>query len=227
VNLPTVVRTPLLAAGTAAFRAASKVRGERAIHARGSALRGRLTVEGGAATGAPLLDDPATYEVVVRFSRSLGLPPSLPDVLGLAVRVLDAHGPGLDQDLLLDSTMAPPYLRRLPTPGRDLLGVLYGSLVSYAVDGRPLLLGATAPAGSPQVTDLGDLPVELRLGLLVATPQGPWRQVGTLETTDVLPAPQGRQLRFNPANTGAGLVPGAFLGWRARAYPASHVGADA
>lgn len=225
MSLPRVVTTPLVAAGTAAFRVASKVRGERAIHARGVTLVGRLTVTGGEGTGVPLLDAPASYDVRVRFSRSVGLPGPLPDVLGLAVRVLDAGGPGRDQDLLLDSTLEPALLRRLPVPMRDHLGALYSSLLAFDVHGSPLLVGARALEGS--ATSLGDLPVHVRLALLVATPHGPWRQVGVLRTTDVLPAPQGRQLRFSPATTGGGLVPPAFLGWRARAYPATHLGRDA
>ena len=99
------MRAALVSAGTAAFRLASRVRGERAIHNRGRALTGRLTVSGGGATGVPLLDEPGSYDVLLRLSRSVGLPARLPDILGLAVRVLDAHGPGRHQDLLLDSTL--------------------------------------------------------------------------------------------------------------------------
>src|SRR5688500_3881258 len=62
--------SPLLSLGTSAFRAASRVRGERAIHARGRTLTGRLSVTGGAGTGAPLLDAPGSYDVLVRVSRS-------------------------------------------------------------------------------------------------------------------------------------------------------------
>ncbi|MCW2613197.1 MAG: hypothetical protein JWN08_191 [Frankiales bacterium] len=206
-------------AGTAVVRMASRLRGERAIHARGRALTGRLTVTGGAATGAPLLDEPASYDVVVRLSRSLGLPPRLPDVLGLAVRVLDAHGPGAHQDLLLDSTRAEPVLRRLPLPAHDHLRATHGSLVPYDVGGRRLLIGARGLAGS--ATRLPDVTVA-SFGLLVATAHGPWQQVGTVRTTAELPAPQGRALRFNPAVTGGGLrLAGPFHGWRQRAYPVS------
>lgn len=206
-------------AGTAAFRLASRLRGERAIHAKGRTLTGRLTVTGGAGTGAALLDQPGAYDVVVRLSRSVGLPDRLPDVLGLAVRVLDAHGPGAHQDLLLDSTRPEPLLRRLPWPAYDHLGVTYCSLLPYDVAGRRLLLGARGTGGS--ATTLHGL-VEVSLALLVATPHGPWRQVGALRTDAVLPAPQGREVRFSPAVTGGGLRPaGPFQAWRERAYPVS------
>ena len=210
---------PLVRAGTAGVRLASRLRGERAIHARGRTLTGRLVLPGGAGTGAPLLDEPGAYDVVVRLSRSLGLPPSWPDVLGLAVRVVDAHGPGRHQDLLMDSTRAAPLLRRLPLPAHDHLGVLHGSLLPYAVAGRHLLLGARGAGGSAGT--LEEL-VETAFDLLVATPHGPWRTVGRLRTDAERPAPHGRQVRFNPATTGGGIgLAGPLQSWRARAYPAS------
>jgi len=217
----------LLAAGTALFRVASRLRGERAIHARGRAFSGRVDLPGGAATGSPLLDTPRSYDALVRFSRSAGLPPSLPDVFGLAVRLLDAQGPGAHHDLLLDSTRSAPLLRRLPWPGLHPTAPLYGSLLSYVVDGRRVLLGAQVLTAAPAVRALADLPDRMVVALLLATPRGPWRQIGTVTTTGELPAPKGRRTRFSPANWGGGLQPvGPFEAWRQRAYPASHVAPD-
>ena len=224
--LPRALSAPLVATGTAVVRAASRVRGERAIHARGRTLTGRLSVPGGLGTGAPLLDAPGSYDVLVRVSRSVGLPLPLPDVLGLAVRVLDAHGPGRHQDLLLDATRPEPVLRRLPWLGRDHLGVLHGSLLPYDVAGRRVLLGARPLPGQGAAT-LDQLPDELAYELLVATPHGPWTPWGTVRTDGELPAPQGRQTRFNPWTTGGGIVPaGPWQTWRRRAYDASHVADD-
>lgn len=224
---PSTAPRPLAALATSVVRAASRVRGERAIHAKGTALAGRLTVSGEGSTGAPLLDEPASYDVVLRLSRSVGLADALPDVLGLAVRVLDAHGGGRHQDLLLVSTLPRPLLRMLPVPAYDVLGVTYGSLLPYAVGGRSLLLGARALTPGP-VTRLADLPGGLRFALLVATPHGPWQPVGELTTDGELPAPEGRRVRFNPWNTGGGLRPaGPLQSWRRSAYDAAHVGPDA
>jgi hypothetical protein len=48
-----------------------------------------------------------------------------------------------------------------------------------------------------------------------------------LRTDGGLPAPQGRQTRFNPWTTGGGIRPaGPWQEWRRRAYDASHVAAD-
>ena len=216
----------MVTAGTAAFRLASRVRGERAIHARGRTLTGRLTVTGGLGTGAPLLDAPGSYDVLVRFSRSAGLPEPLPDVLGLAVRVVDAHGPGSDQDLLLDSTRPEPLLRRFPWIARDLLGALYCSLLPYDVAGRHLLLAARPLPGQGS-SGLRDLPDTVSVELLVATPHGAWRPWGVVRTSGRLPAPGGRQTRFNPWTTGGGIRPaGPWQDWRRGAYDASHVAPD-
>jgi len=224
--LPRPWSAPLVAAGTAAFRAASRARGERAIHARGRTLEGRLSVPGGAGTGAPLLDAPGSYDVLVRVSRSAGLPLPLPDVLGLAVRVLDAHGPGDHQDMLLDATRPEPLLRRVPWLGRDHLRVLHGSLLPYDVAGNRVLLGARALPGQGRAT-LDDLPDVLSYELLVATARGPWRAWGTVRTSGELPAPLGRQTRFNPWTTGGGIRPaGPWQTWRREAYDASHVADD-
>lgn len=225
-TLPRALSRPLLTSATAAFRLASRARGERAVHARGRTLTGRLSVPGGAGTGAALLDSPGSYEVLVRLSRSIGLPDALPDVLGLGIRILDAHGPGEHQDLLVDSTRPEPLLRRLPLPARDHLSVLYGSLLPYDVGGRRVLLGARPAAGQPSATAAG-LPDQLVLELLIAAPRGAWQTWGTVRTSGELPAPLGRQTRFNPWTTGGGIRPaGPLQEWRRRAYDASHVAPD-
>lgn len=213
--------------GTAGVRLASRLRGERAVHARGRAFTGWVTIPGGADTGAPLLDTAATFDAVVRFSRSAGLPPWLPDVYGLAVRLVDAFGPGRHQDLLLDATQPAPFLRRLPWPRWDATGALYSSLLPYDVGGRRLLVGAVPVPGTPQARSLAAVPDEVELALLLATAHGPWREVGRVRTSGELPAPEGRRARFTPAMTGGGLRPaGPLQEWRNRSYPASHVADD-
>ena len=194
----------------AVIHAASNVRGQRVLHPRGRTYGGRLVVSGGASYGAPLLDEPGSYDVLVRRSRSAGLPAPLPDIHGLAVRVLDCYGPGRHQDWLVDSTLPQPLLRRLPLP--RFTPQVYSSLLPYDVGGVKLLLGARATTDGYE--------------LLVATPQGPWSQVGHVTVCDVVAG--GRQVRFDPWTTGAGITPtGLVQELRRGAYPAAHVGADA
>ena len=217
----------LVDVGTAGIRLASRIRGERAIHARGRAFTGVARLPGGLGTGAPLLDRPGTYDAVVRSSRSAGLPSWLPDVYGLAVRLVDAHGAGRHQDLLLDATQPAPLLRRLPWPRWDATSALYSSLLPYDVGGHRMLVGAVHAPATPGARSLDELPDEVELALLLATAHGPWREVGRVRTTGELPAPAGRELRFTPGMTGGGLRPaGPFQEWRNRSYPASHVADD-
>jgi len=79
----------------AVFRGLKAVRPVRPIHPRGISLVGELTLTGAAgraaaglpaASGVTWLDDAGTRQVRGRFSRSVGLPESLPDILGLALR---------------------------------------------------------------------------------------------------------------------------------------------
>lgn len=215
--------------GAAVVHAASLVRGERVIHAKGTTLGARLLVPGGADLGVPLLDEPGRYDCLVRFSRSLGLPDRLPDILGVAVRVLDAHGSQEHQDLLLDSTMSPPLVRRMPLPMYDLLGALFSTLTPYELDGRRLLLGLLPDPAAPPTRLLDQLAGRgdgTRLRLAVASAHGAWREVAVLELGRQVE--RGREVRFSPDVTGGGIRPAGWLqDLRRSAYRASHVGPDA
>ncbi|MCW2714011.1 MAG: hypothetical protein JWN88_1058, partial [Frankiales bacterium] len=211
------------------FRAASAVRGERAIHAKGKTFTGTVDIPGGAGVGLALFDEPQRYDAVIRFSRAVGLPDLVPDFLGLALRLLDAGGPGEHQDLVMDTGAAPPVLRNLPLPARNLMGSTYSTLLPFGAEGRRLLVGAQPWAG-PRVTSLERLVdvLPVRLRLVVAFQTGPWRPVGEVVCRAEMPAPVGRQVRFSPYQDGGDLVPvGRINAWRKGAYEASHVGRDA
>src|SRR4051812_31288290 len=85
-----------------AFGAVARARDDRALHPDGVVFAGAIT---GALFGA--------RRALVRISRGGGLPETLPDVRGCAIRVLDAHGSGRHQDLLLASSLAAPVGRHL------------------------------------------------------------------------------------------------------------------
>lgn len=218
----------LEAVGTSVVRAASFVRGERVIHAKGMTLHARLTVPASAGTGAPLFDEPRTWPALVRLSRSVGLPERLPDVLGIAIRVPDAYGPDTRQDLLMSSAVRAPVLRHLPLPRFDLLGATYSSLTPYEIGTERGVLWAVPEGEAPSTRDVQELPgrgdgTRLVLQLVSST-----REPRTLAVVELAgEAPGGREIRFAPLNTGGGIRP---VGWlqdlRRSAYPASHVGRD-
>ncbi|MEV5434064.1 phosphodiesterase [Streptomyces sp. NPDC052701] len=220
----------------AGFRLLARARGAPALHPHGLTCAADLEVVGGAdgfSWGAPWLDTPGRYAATVRLSRGAGLPPRLPDALGLAVRVTQADGPGRPLDLLLTTSGRGRITRRLPLLRADALGGPYSSLLSYRVGGRPHLLAAfprPAPRG-PVHGDPASLAGALAAGPLVldlrAAPAGrPWRTFAVLTVRTVLPLPQDESLDFDIyAHNLPGLVPGGTLAaTRRAAYRGSRTG---
>lgn len=133
----------LAGVGAAVVGVASRVRGERVIHAKGAAFSATLKVLPAAGwIGVPLASGPSERRAVLRLSRAVGLPDAVPDVLGFAVRVFDADGAGGVQDLLLASSGTLPVLRHALTPRRDPLSTAYTSITPLDVCGQRLLVGA-------------------------------------------------------------------------------------
>lgn len=212
------------------FGAASALRRARVFHPDGLAFSATFVVPGGD-HGSPLLDVPARHRAVVRLSRGVGLPEPLPDVLGLAVRIVDAHGPGRDQDLLLVTSGSAPGLRHALTPSRTYDHHRWSTLLPYRIRGLRTVFGArplrTAGTGTER---LDDLPAALASGRLryaveVATLTGPWREVGTLEVGEPLAPTEAADLGFDPARTGGGIrAAGVIQAVRVLAYRGSQAG---
>lgn len=193
----------------AVVHAASAVRGERVIHAKGEAYTGQLTLLAHVdALGVPLAAGPRNRPVLVRFSRGAGLPDKLPDVLGIAIRIPDADGEGRPQDLMLSTGSGAPIARRLLVPRRDYRAASYTSLISYDVGGRDLLVGA--------------LPTDDGFALATAAGNGAWTAFGRLRIGERLPDEQGRNLEFSITNDAGGFrIGGRWRLARAGAYDAA------
>jgi len=127
-----------LDAPTAAlFGALARLRGGRhALHPRGRTHAGTLDLGPGA---PPPLGPGRRVDVVVRLSRAVGLPPPLPDVHGVAIRLPDHLGPGRHQDLLLSATWGRHVLR----PARRLRGEL-STILPFEHAGRRFVIGLLA-----------------------------------------------------------------------------------
>ena len=84
-------------------------RGGKAVHPHGVVHEARLLLDGprGAPLGSELFDTPAEHMAIMRFSRSLGLPRPVPDLLGVSLRVSDAYGSDRHQDVLMVSSIEP------------------------------------------------------------------------------------------------------------------------
>jgi hypothetical protein len=215
---------PLLAAG---FARLARRRAGEPVHHHGLALAGDLVLAPRVGpVGAALLDRPGRYRVRARLSWGLG-GGRIPDVAGLAVRVLDAGGRGRPQDLLLDGSR--------PTP-RDRVLVLRRDLAGWY--GSPLRLRLGGPAGPKvQVTVRLEAGVPGRLtlagaraaavagrlrGVLLVHDAGRLLATGQLCLDEVVRPGDPARPRFDVGVTGGGLVGTGF--WqvlRQRAYAAA------
>ncbi|WP_238419547.1 phosphodiesterase [Streptomyces taklimakanensis] len=218
----------------AGFRQLARLRRAPAFHPEGLGCTGEVTMPGfsGRPWGVPWLDGLGRYECAVRLSRGAGLPRPLPDWLGLAVRVLDAGGPGHSLDLLLTGSSRLPVLRHLPLPRGDALGGPYSTLLTYRVGGRGMVLAAFPrrrlrpvhgrPETLRRALESGPLVFDLR----AAEPLGRWRTFAVLTVRSPLPAPSRSTPGFDVyRNSLPGLEPGPGLATvRPAAYEGSREG---
>ena len=212
----------------------SRVRGAKIAHPAGSVYEAVLRVDGGAhvPSGAALLATPAEHRAVVRFSRSLGLPPPLPDLFGIAIRLPEVHGQGRHQDFLIVTSVDAPLLHHIFIPVADPQQAPYSCSLPYRAGDERILVGVQPVSGSPRIPGrTADEKLEraaatgnLRFALSIAPLAGRFAPVGELQIGQRLPDDLNA-IRFNPWNTGGGLEPaGALNRLRAYAYPASQSG---
>ncbi len=140
---------------------------DKPMHPRGEVLLARLHRVGGATTGAAFIDEPGDDEVLVRFSRSIGLPAPWPDVNGLALRVPAPGAPGGHADLLMSGTGSGRWLRYVLAPSLRERGFV-GTLLRYGTPTGPVHLAARP---------LDDVTWELAF----ARPGAGWTAFGRLE----------------------------------------------
>jgi hypothetical protein len=187
----------------------------RWIHGPGFGFRATFT----GTTTAPWLQDVppfagpgGPYEATVRCSPFVPLPPPIPEVLGLAIKIVDGCGEGRDQDLTFFSTAPSRFLRALPVPRVHATGTNFTTAMSYRtnppVRGAPLVVFGLRfglpPAARGAESAFAELVSSLRpnvtLELLTATSCGDWLAAGRL--TDFQPdVPWGNAVRFRPGNT--------------------------
>ena len=148
-------------------------RADKPMHPRGEVLAGRLRLLGGAGTGAAFLDQRAEHDVLLRFSRSAGLPTPWPDVNGLAVRVPGGEATHPYADLLMSTTGTGRLGRYVLVPTVRGRGGFLGTLVPYRTPTGPVHLGAR---------EVGATTWEL----VWARPRSAWRAYALLELGDAV-----------------------------------------
>jgi hypothetical protein len=231
-------RGPVAAATHGFFAALSRIRGSRIFHPEGLGYRGGLAVTAAHPEypGVPLLARRAEYPVLCRLSRGGGLPERVPDVLGLAVRIADLHGPGRPQDFLLATGASAPVARHLLLPGiGGFFGQTLSSLLPYRVGNRMRIVGARGADAASHATH-GSLEEvreafdrgELRFQLALAGLRGDWSPFGELTFEAPLPGDETERMAFDPWNTGGGITPaGPLQKLRRPAYRGSQRGRGA
>ncbi len=204
-------------------------RGARVFHPDGIGFAARVQFSGSPAGRDSLLGRRHTHAAIVRLSRAIGLPRDLPEPLGVAVRLLDARGPGIHQDLLFATSAQSPLARHALLPGfGGFFGQFFSSLWPYGVGGRPRMLGLAPVGGLHSPRDLERHAA--RAGgrgyrRCVARIGGPWISVAQVELGERLPDDVVERIRFNPWNTGEDLRPaGPLMGLRDSAYEGSQRG---
>ena len=227
---------PVVAAG---FSALAALRRRHALHPTGIGYRGWLQVRDERPPGAdvPLFRAGEAHPALLRFSRGAGLPEPLPDALGVAIKLPDAHGRGVDQDFLLTSSTDRPLLRRLLFPARSFVRGAFSTALPYDLGSErvvlllvPMTAKTRRPAGGRGRRAVGGSLAELRtvatdglrFELRTAQSLGRSQPLATVTVGASLPAGQAEALRFNPWTTGPGIRPAGWLNLlRDAAYRAS------
>ena len=211
--------------------AVAAARGAKAVHPTGVVYGARLVVDGAAHAprGSSLLATPGEHVALMRFSRSLGMPRPIPDLLGVSLRVLDAYGRQRHQDFMLVSSVDRVILHHLFVPAADAQQRPYSSSLPYRAGDETFLVGVVPdplsprPPGDDEFQRLQRAAATGRLtfGLAVASARGRFRRVGTLHVEERLPQSVDA-LRFSPFHCGGGLAPAGVLNrLRDYAYPLS------
>jgi hypothetical protein len=211
--------------------AVAALRRRKGVHPRGAVYDAELLVneDGNIVPGTDIFAPGARHRAIVRFSRSLGLPPNLPDLLGMAVRIPHAYGEERHQDFLMVTSVDAPVAHHFFVPVTDPQGRPYSSGLPYRAGETKLLVGALPRRDSPRPD--GDDPLDrlakaaatgtLSFDLAVAGIWGRFRPVGELRVGAPLP-PETDALRFNPWNCGGGIEPTGLINrLRDYAYPLS------
>jgi len=208
---------------------AAFVRRAKPVHPHGDTYRARLVVTGAACAppASSLLSTPGEHDAIVRFSRSLGAPRPLPDLLGMSIRVIDAYGRDRHQDLLLVTSGSRPWLHHVFLPASDVQQRPYSSALPYRAGERRFIVGALPDADSPRPPGRDEMhrlarassTGRLTFGLAVAALGDPFERVATIHVREPLPD-VFEALRFSPFRTGGGLRPSGVVNrMRRTAYP--------
>lgn len=195
-----IERATHLAAGAAGHALAwglgtvARLRRGKPLHPRGEISRAALEVTDPVPGAGAFLGSHGSYVGLGRRATAMGLPAPLPDIDGLALRIVVDDR---DADLLLASTGTGRWTQHLLVPHRSGALVPLTTLLPFETGAGRVVLGLFP------TTDDADSPA---YDVRASISSGPWRPVGHL-TLEPMPAEDQPDLRFDPVrNTPPGLT---------------------
>ncbi|PHV68299.1 phosphodiesterase [Williamsia muralis] len=131
------------------IQAGAALRGARLFHPDGVLAKGTLTRTAADGVGLPMAD----CDVVARVSKGVGMPGTVPDVLGLAIRMPPHPGDHSPWDVLLAGAAGTNVIARtIPFPARALGNAVLSSLQPLHHDGGSWWLRARVTPETPQAS---------------------------------------------------------------------------
>jgi hypothetical protein len=224
VNVSDLVAAP--------FQWGSALRGKRFFHPLGVVAQGVVERVAPAADGLPI----PSSNIVARLSKAAGTPGTLPDFIGLAIRVAPEHA-AKPWDILLVSAGSSVLGRAVASrPVTSWTGHAMTTLMPLRYRGRNWWLRAQITDG---ITGFGFSLDNIRdrierdgieLALDQACGAADFHRLARLRLSSVVDSRRGQDMSFDPVrNTAPGLelYPGWLAGLRAAAYQRSSAGRDA
>lgn len=201
----------------------SMLRGARLFHPRGRAFRATMTITGDPRFAGTALGEPGEYAAVARFSRGTGFAEPWPDMLGMAVRLLDVRhaddagrtgDPAAGwQDLLLLSSLPGAGVRNLIVFRPGYGSTFYSSIDRLGLGEHTVVVGARArfdgePEPLPRLADLAAARDRVRFEFVTAPVLGEWSApIASLGLGDELPQDESQPMRFSPFHRAGAIEP--------------------
>lgn len=209
--------SPLSGVSAVTFAALSAARGKRFFHPEGIVFAGTATFRD-TSFGLPFA---GTSGVLARFSRGAGLPRPVPDLFGMALRILDPL-----QDLLYVTSGSNGLTRHLLLPASGLFALPYSTVLPYELDERLIVFGAFADSSLQDASgqQLDDLPALVATGRLRfdLTVGGAGTDEQEVFGSVVVDGDGPPEVAFNPWNSHPALKPaGALNRLRRESYASS------
>ncbi|HEU4481252.1 MAG TPA: hypothetical protein VFS18_05155 [Actinomycetota bacterium] len=210
------IATPFTGLSAGTFAALSRLRGKRIFHPIGEAFAGTLTFNSAADRWLPdVLARPRQHDVIVRFSRAVGLPQAFPDILGFAIKIPDLYGNGWGQDWLLVTSATDVVRRHVLIPSFGFLSRSYSSVLPYR-SGETLVTFGAEPLTRRRARTFEDLEnlvrnEGMRFSFTVAAEGKDHVHLGQIELTEARPQATSENLRFNPWHSSSELRPAGPL----------------